>query len=132
MTGLVWATLAPARVIVDPNSVSRRDAALSVVPQRNAERPVVRGDFVWAIQPDDDGYEGVAPARVDDIDNARDLLFLRVDWEKFAIRPSLPRNLVMLSTEQNRASATRHVAYIWDRETESEASRAGEVHELVG
>ncbi|GAA1911300.1 hypothetical protein GCM10009737_10900 [Nocardioides lentus] len=83
----------PARVTVDPNSVSRRDPALSVVPFEGAPA-VYPGDIVIAVQPDDDGTAGEAPAVVESVDFQAGIMRLRVDWSRFRVVQSVLTSLL--------------------------------------
>lgn len=75
----------PARVVVDPNSASRRDPDLVLARIEDADREVQEGDFVIAVEPDDDGGpDFVGSACVSHVDAAHGLIYLHVDWASFA------------------------------------------------
>lgn len=73
-----------ARLIVDPNRVSRSNPDLSSVGFEDADRIPDVGDQVLAVQPDEDGSAYVGRATVERIDLEHRLIFVRVDWESFA------------------------------------------------
>jgi hypothetical protein len=73
----------PARVVVDPNSVSRRDPTLSVATFGDADRVPEPGEIATAVQPDVDDVDYVGVARVEAIDRDHGLIYLRVDWNSF-------------------------------------------------
>lgn len=90
MTVRVTSTRGPARVVVDPNSFVPGDSSLSFARFADADRLPAVGDIVWAIQPDDDGTEGIAPGHVVDILPDTELLVLRVIWTSFTTQWSQP------------------------------------------
>jgi hypothetical protein len=75
--------LAPARVIVDPNSVVRQDPSLTAARFADADRVPRIGEVVIARQPDEDGSDFIGSARVVDINRTYKLIYLRVDWHSF-------------------------------------------------
>lgn len=73
------------RVTVDPNSASRRDPDLVVMDITDADGPIKTGDFVVAVQPDDDAEcDFVGSAVVSHVDDEHGLIYLHVDWSSFA------------------------------------------------
>jgi hypothetical protein len=72
-----------ARVIVDPNSSSRRDPSLSVARFADADRVPRVGETVVASQPDEDGSDFAGVATVVEINREHELIYLRVNWASF-------------------------------------------------
>ena len=83
-------TWSPARVVIDPNSSARHDHTLSVALLDDADRAIHTNETVWAVQPDDDGFEGVAIGRVVQINDEHRLVYIRVDWNSFKEQPITP------------------------------------------
>jgi hypothetical protein len=83
----------PARIIVDPNSVSRRHPDLTAAAFDDADRIPQVGEFVFAVQPDPDGADYLGSAHVEFVDTNHQLVYLRVDWASFSEnRPSVVRS----------------------------------------
>ena len=83
----------PARIIVDPNSVSRRDPNLTAATFDDADRIPDVGEFVFAVQPDEDGASYIGSAHVAAVEEQYQLIYLRVDWASFSeSRPAVARS----------------------------------------
>jgi len=77
----------PARVVVDPNGAARGDASLSVALLEDADRIPKVGELVFAVQPEDDEPDYISSAIVKEIDHAKGLIYLAVDWAGFHEAP---------------------------------------------
>ncbi|WP_206445750.1 hypothetical protein [Agrococcus sp. KRD186] len=71
------------RVEVDPNRHSRRRPGLLPVPLEHTPFGLTPNQRVTAVQSDDRGPDFVGVARVAEIDAARGLVYLDVDWQSF-------------------------------------------------
>lgn len=81
----------PLRLVVDPNSFARRDPKLSVSTFDAAQgRIPAVDDTVLAVQPDDDGFEGVALGTVRYVNHEQELIYTEVDWSTFEVVPRAP------------------------------------------
>lgn len=79
----------PARVVVDPNSVSLVHPGKTVADSSDASRPVRPGERVVAVQPDDTGRDYVGDAVVVDVDSTHGVIYLEVDWDSFHDQPEV-------------------------------------------
>lgn len=75
------------RVIIDPNNYSH--LMLSVASFDDAERPVVEGETVLGVQPEDNSEDPFAadfsgPAIVHSINHKVGLIYLSVSWDKWS------------------------------------------------
>jgi hypothetical protein len=80
---IVVTEVEPARVVVDPNAVSRVHPGKTVADTRESSRPVRRGEYVIAVQPDEYEADFVGHAIVADVDDLHGLIYLDVDWSSF-------------------------------------------------
>lgn len=72
------------RVTVNPNRVSRKNPAWTVVGFEEVGEQLTVGERVVAVQPDPDG-NFVTTAQVERLDADNHLAFLSVDWASFAV-----------------------------------------------
>ncbi|OZD09229.1 hypothetical protein CH275_03120 [Rhodococcus sp. 06-235-1A] len=73
-----------ARIEVDPNQFAGPDSALTVVRRSQFSRTPFVGEFVVAVQTDEDDGDFVGSAIVTEVDDNFDLVYLLVDWKGFS------------------------------------------------
>lgn len=90
-------------VVVDPNSISRRDPRLSLV--RREDAPLLRkGQPFYAIQTGEDGeLEGRALAWVESVDEVHGLVLVEIDWSTFRLAENKP--MIFLSAALGHVEA---------------------------
>ncbi len=95
------------RVTVNPNRVTRKNPAWTVVGMEELDRPLSVGDKVIADQPDDEGGY-VSTAVVEEINEEYSLVYLSVDWAGFHVEAAAPASMS---------------SGVWRRQTRERASR---------
>ncbi|WP_285063687.1 hypothetical protein [Frigoribacterium sp. ME-P-080] len=74
----------PAKVVVDPNSVSFMNPDWSVALLEEASQVPVVGERIVAYQPEVDAPDWLGYARVEAVDQVHGLVHFNVDWDNFA------------------------------------------------
>lgn len=80
-----------ARVEVDPNQFAGPDTDTTVVRRSQFVRAPFVGEFVVAVQTDEDDEDFVGSAMVTEIDEEFDLVYLLVNWDEFRYEGSHTR-----------------------------------------